>query len=120
MIWKAYHDDKTCFANHFVPNYGKITPEMIWKQVAPRSETGDSQVICYGLFKTITFMLCIQIQQQCPRLSKTSQNRTSLTDSIKFGIDHLMIILDHNFAYSFYKLSIKISLINKLIIIHFP
>jgi len=45
MIWKAYHDDKTCFKNHFVPNYGKITPELIWRYVAPRSETGDSQVI---------------------------------------------------------------------------
>ncbi len=45
MIWKAYKDDKDCFANHFQPNYGKITPDLIWKQVAPRSETGDSQVI---------------------------------------------------------------------------
>lgn len=26
MIWKAYKDDKPCFANHFEPNYGKITP----------------------------------------------------------------------------------------------
>jgi hypothetical protein len=26
MIWKAYHDDKNCFANHFTPKYGKITP----------------------------------------------------------------------------------------------
>jgi len=45
MIWKAYHDDKTCFKNHFVPRYGKITPQDIWRYVAPRSETGDSQVI---------------------------------------------------------------------------
>lgn len=45
MIWKAYHDDKPCFRSHFEPNYGKITPEMIYKQVAPRSETGDSQII---------------------------------------------------------------------------
>ena len=45
MIWKAYKDDRMCFANHFAPNYGKITPEMIWKYVAPRSETGDSQVV---------------------------------------------------------------------------
>lgn len=45
MIWKAYHDDKTCFQNHFLPAYGKITPELVWKYVAPRSETGDSQVI---------------------------------------------------------------------------
>lgn len=37
MIWKAYHDDKACFRSHFEPNYGKITPEMIYKQVAPRS-----------------------------------------------------------------------------------
>lgn len=26
MIWKAYKDDKQCFANHFTPAYGKITP----------------------------------------------------------------------------------------------
>ena len=45
MIWKAYKDDKNCFANHFTPNYGKITPDLIWRDVAPRSETGDSQVI---------------------------------------------------------------------------
>lgn len=45
MIWKAYHDDKTCFKNHFEPKYGKITPEDVWRYVAPRSETGDSQVI---------------------------------------------------------------------------
>lgn len=37
MIWKAYIDDKPCFANHFLPNYGKITPELIYKYVAPRS-----------------------------------------------------------------------------------
>ncbi len=45
MIWKAYKDDKSCFAEHFLPQYGKITAELIWKKVAPRSETGDSQVI---------------------------------------------------------------------------
>lgn len=45
MIWKAYKDDRPCFANHFKPSYGQITPELIWKQVAPRSQTGDSQVI---------------------------------------------------------------------------
>lgn len=52
MIWKviilltkAYIDDKPCFKNHFVPNYGKITPELIYRHVAPQSETGDSQVI---------------------------------------------------------------------------
>eukprot|EP00178_Gracilaria_changii_P001991 TRINITY_DN12900_c0_g1_i1.p1 TRINITY_DN12900_c0_g1~~TRINITY_DN12900_c0_g1_i1.p1 ORF type:complete len:117 (-),score=9.78 TRINITY_DN12900_c0_g1_i1:123-473(-) len=37
MIWKAYYDEKPCFKNHFEPNYGKITPELIYKQVAPRS-----------------------------------------------------------------------------------
>jgi hypothetical protein len=37
MIWKAYKDDKQCFANHFTPNYGKINAELIWKQVVPRS-----------------------------------------------------------------------------------
>ena len=45
MIWKAYVDGKPCFANHFVPKYGKITPEDIWRYAAPRAETGDSQVI---------------------------------------------------------------------------
>ena len=45
MIWKAYIDDKPCFRNHFEPNYGKVTPEMIYRYVAPRAETGDSQVI---------------------------------------------------------------------------
>lgn len=45
MIWKAYIDGKPCFKNHFEPNYGKITPELVYKYVAPRSETGDSQVI---------------------------------------------------------------------------
>ena len=45
MIWKAYVDEKPCFKNHFVPSYGKVTPELIYKKVAPRSETGDSQVI---------------------------------------------------------------------------
>ncbi len=45
MIWKAYYDNKPCFKNHFVPAYGKITPEMIYRKVAPRAETGDSQVI---------------------------------------------------------------------------
>jgi len=37
MIWKAYIDQKPCFANHFTPEYGHITPELIWKKVAPRS-----------------------------------------------------------------------------------
>ncbi len=45
MIWKSYHDGTDCFANHFLPNYGQITPELVWRQAAPRSETGDSQVI---------------------------------------------------------------------------
>jgi hypothetical protein len=45
MIWKAYKDDRNCFANHFTPSYGKINPDMIWRDVAPRSETGDSQII---------------------------------------------------------------------------
>lgn len=45
MIWKAYKDDKSCFANHFLPSYGKITPELVYRYVAPRAETGDSQVI---------------------------------------------------------------------------
>lgn len=45
MIWKAYIDDKPCFKNHFEQSYGKITPELIYRQVAPRAETGDSQVI---------------------------------------------------------------------------
>ena len=45
MIWKAYYDDKTCFKNHFVPKYGKITPEDVWRYAAPRATTGDSQVI---------------------------------------------------------------------------
>lgn len=45
MIWKAYKDNLPCFKNHFVPRYGKITPEDIWRYVIPRSETGDSQVI---------------------------------------------------------------------------
>lgn len=45
MIWKAYIDDKPCFQNHFLPKYGKITAEDVWRYVAPRSETGDSQVI---------------------------------------------------------------------------
>ena len=45
MIWKAYVDGKPCFKNHFEPHYGKITPELIWRYVAPRAETGDSQVI---------------------------------------------------------------------------
>lgn len=45
MIWKAYYDEKPCFKNHFGPSYGNITPELIYRQVAPRSETGDSQVI---------------------------------------------------------------------------
>ena len=37
MIWKAYVDGKPCFKNHFVPKYGKITPELIWRYVAPRA-----------------------------------------------------------------------------------
>ena len=37
MIWKAYYDDRTCFKNHFMPKYGKITPEDVWRYVAPRS-----------------------------------------------------------------------------------
>ena len=45
MIWKAYVDGQPCFKNHFEPHYGKITPELIWRYVAPRAETGDSQVI---------------------------------------------------------------------------
>ena len=45
MFWKAYRDDKPCFRNHFEPNYGQITPELVYRYVAPRSETGDSQVI---------------------------------------------------------------------------
>jgi len=45
MIWKAYIDGKPCFKNHFVPNYGNITPELVYRYVAPRSETGDSQVV---------------------------------------------------------------------------
>lgn len=45
MIWKAYYDDKTCFKNHFVPHYNKIGAELIYKYVAPRSETGDSQIV---------------------------------------------------------------------------
>ena len=45
MIWKAYYDDKPCFKNHFLPRYGKITPEDIWRYAVPRAETGDSQVI---------------------------------------------------------------------------
>lgn len=45
MIWKAYVDGKPCFQNNLLPRYGKITPEHIWRYVAPRSETGDSQVI---------------------------------------------------------------------------
>jgi hypothetical protein len=45
MIWKAYIDDKPCFKNHFLPKYGKITPEDVWRYAVPRAETGDSQVI---------------------------------------------------------------------------
>ena len=45
MIWKAYYDGTPCFKNHFEENYGNITPELIYRQVAPRAEAGDSQVI---------------------------------------------------------------------------
>lgn len=55
MIWKAYIDGKPCFKNHFVPNYGQITPELIYKKVAPRSETGDSQIIVMDFSNDIIY-----------------------------------------------------------------
>lgn len=55
MIWKAYVDEKPCFKNHFLPNYGKITPELIYKYVAPRSETGDSQIIVMDFSNDIIY-----------------------------------------------------------------
>jgi len=42
LFWKAYHDGDPCFKNLLIPKYGKIDPELIYRYVAPMSETGDS------------------------------------------------------------------------------
>lgn len=44
VLYKAYHDHRTCFRDIINENYGDITPELIFRHIVPKSETGDSQV----------------------------------------------------------------------------
>jgi len=44
ILWKAFHDDSECFKSIINDNYGKITPETIYRYIAPMGQTGDSQV----------------------------------------------------------------------------
>jgi hypothetical protein len=40
VLYKAYHDDRTCFRDILSEEYGNITPETLYRRVAPMSETG--------------------------------------------------------------------------------
>jgi hypothetical protein len=44
MMWKEYRSGTSCFKNFLLPNYGKIEPEMIVRDLVAFGQTGDSQV----------------------------------------------------------------------------
>jgi isopenicillin-N N-acyltransferase like protein len=44
VLWKAYPDDTPCFSSIINAFYGKLTPEIYYRYVAPLGLTGDSQV----------------------------------------------------------------------------
>jgi hypothetical protein len=42
VMWKEFRTHEFCFVNIIKENYGKITPELVYRELAPRGRTGDS------------------------------------------------------------------------------
>jgi len=42
VMWKEYRTGEACFKNIIEANYGNITPELVYRELAPRGRTGDS------------------------------------------------------------------------------
>jgi len=72
MFWKSYPDDKPCFRNTFEPNYGKITPEMVWRQATALTETGDSQVVVMDFNTNIIYCQYPEPVSQAPGFQRPS------------------------------------------------